>query len=438
MMKNILLSLSIITLTSSCSVETEDIPKLVVGQDFTNTSVRVISIDTFDVELSTFKLDSLVTSGTNRLLLGQYEDEYFGRIKSSTYFELNASNFSIHEDAELDSVGLILGYDSYFYNDTTNLSRIKVHSLTDFLKPDESEFYNTSEVPFNTNEITTFEFYPEPNRDSIYIPLPVNFGDNLFQELIDNIDSNDDLVHQFKGMALLPDASNNSSIVGFSTIKTETYVRFFYKVPDINSTDDRVFDLFITRGKTKHFNKIQNVNPNQNLQYLTNQDINLPSNQINNLSYYQSGTGYVTRVTFPSINNIFNIPGEGTVLNADLLLKPDPDTYSETRPLTDSLLIYVVDQNNDISLQIKHSYGLAYGKINNNDTEFNDLYYNIPVLRYIDRKMGQSPVINDALIFLPRDYDSSVSRILFMDQNHNSAFTTKLIITYAIYEEEED
>src|SRR5690606_4640673 len=123
--------------------------------------------------------------------------------------------------------------------------------------------------------------------------------------------------------------------------------------------------------------------------------------------YYQSGTGYVARIRFPTINDLYNIQGDGTVLNANLLLKPKKSSYSDILPLRDSLFIYIVDQNNKISQQIAHSYGEAVAKINFSADEYNELYYNIPVLRYIDRKLNQSPIVNDALILLAKDYNSA-------------------------------
>lgn len=416
----------------------QDMPTLVVGQEFTTSEVRVISIDTFDVELTTFKFDSIITSNNNRILLGQYEDVYFGKTISSSFFELIGSNFNIDDEAVIDSVGLILGYDKYFYNDTTKVNTINVHVLTDFLKSDDQAFYNTSNVPYNQISTTTFQYYPEFSRDSLYIPLPTTFGNDIFQTLVDDIDNNEDLIQEFKGITLQPGEQDNSSIIGFSKLKEKTYIRFFYKVPDENGDDERVFDLYINQDPIKCFNKIQNYTSNSNLQSLTNQEINLNSTALNNLSYYQSGTGYVTRITFPTIKSLYDVHGVGTVLNANLILKPKESSYSDILPIRDSLSIFVVDQNNNISDQITHSYGEAYASINYNTDEFNELYYNIPVLRYIDRKLNQSPIVDDALILLPKEYNATVDRIIYTDKFLTNDFATKLIITYAIYENEED
>jgi len=425
-------------LISGCSMDNENIPTLVVGQEFTNSAVRVISIDTFDVELTTFKFDSIITSNTNRILLGQYEDLYLGRIRSSSYFELNGSNFNIDDEAVIDSVGLILGYDKYFYNDTTSVSTIDIHVLTDFLKSDDDAFYNTSNVPYNQTPVTTFEYYPEPNKDSLYVQLPTNFGNNIFQELIDGIDNNEDLIQVFKGITLQPNQQDDASVIGFSKLKEKTYVRFYYNVPNENGTDERTFDLYINQNPISCYNKIQNTVPNSNLEPLINQEVNQKSTLTNNISYYQSGTGYVTRIRFPSIKNIFNIQGEGTVLSANLQLKPKPSSYSDILPIIDPLSIFVVDQNNTITNQILHSNDEAYARLNYSNEEYNELYYNIPVLRYIDRKLYQNPIVDDALILLPNDNNTTVSRILFTDTFLNEGFTTKLIITYAVYEDEED
>lgn len=438
-MKNSALLISLLfLLLASCSIDMEDMPTLIVGEEFTNSKVRVIKIDTFNVELSTFKFDSLSTSSTNRLLVGQYEDDYFGRIKSSSFFEFNASFFDIDTDAVIDSVGLILGYDKYFYSDTTKISTINIHVLTDFLKTDDEAFFNTSKIPYNQTPAATFEYYPSPNRDSLYIPLPLNFGNDVFQALIHDINNNQDLIQIFKGITVQPGPYDDASVIGFSKLNDKTYIRFYYKVPDEYGADERTFDLAISSNPLSCFNKIENSVPSSNLAPLVNQKINQNSQSTNNISYYQSGTGYATRIRFPSIKKLFDIPGEGTVLHANLQLKLKKTSYSDIFPVIDPLSIYVVDQNNKVTDQIFHSSGEAFARLGDHNEEYNELFYNVPVLRYIDRKIYQSPIVDDALILLAKENSSTVNRIIFTDPSLSEGSTTKLIISYAIYENEDD
>ncbi|MEO1548126.1 MAG: DUF4270 family protein, partial [Bacteroidota bacterium] len=133
-MKKLCISLGLTALVVACAVDTSEIPTLEVGQEFVDSNVRVVTTDTFTVAVTTFKFDSIVTSGTDRLLIGQYPDEYFGQVKTATYMELAPLTYSLPSDAELDSVGLVLGYDNYFYNDTTQLSVLNIHELSDELR----------------------------------------------------------------------------------------------------------------------------------------------------------------------------------------------------------------------------------------------------------------------------------------------------------------
>ena len=71
----------------SCGTDT-DAGEFVVGSDYLAVSNKVILIDTVTVEMSTINFDSLVTSSQSRILIGNYEDPLFGKIKSNSYFQL--------------------------------------------------------------------------------------------------------------------------------------------------------------------------------------------------------------------------------------------------------------------------------------------------------------------------------------------------------------
>ncbi|GAA4276378.1 DUF4270 family protein [Aquimarina mytili] len=212
----------------SCS-DNEDIPTLEVGQDFTNSNVRIVSLDTFAIELSTYKFDSIVTSSTNRILIGQYKDEIFDTTRAESYVELTPINYSISNEAELDSIALILNYDGYFYSDTLKVSSINVHLLSDEVRPEDDVFYNTSTVSHEEDFIATRRFSPEPaSEDSIHITIPNFVGQTVFEKIQSGeINDNNELRNEFKGLALLPGKMDDSSIIGFTIDNTETYLRVF-------------------------------------------------------------------------------------------------------------------------------------------------------------------------------------------------------------------
>lgn len=420
----------------SCSSEQDEIPILEVGSDLVDSNVRVITVDTFKVELSTIKFDSLNTSSSNRLLLGKYLDEFFGEVRASNYFELTANNYSISEDAELDSIGLILRYDNYFYNDTIPTSQINVHLLREEVNPEEDIFYNVNTLEYEPLPIAVLNYQPEPrDDDSLYISLPYDFGATIFEQIQDNdINDDDDLRAIFKGISLQPGEFDNGSVIGFSRNAGQTYIRFFFKEKN-EEEEEKTFDLFIKSDGPNAFNNIQSNVTHLPLDTLIDQEINLRSSTTNNQSFIQAGIGYATRIQFPTLKDIYDIPGTGTVLSAVLQIKPPRSSYNDLLPIRDSLNVNIIDQNNRITEQLTNGGGAVYGRINDKNSEFNEVIYEIPVGIYVDRKLLEPFTVDDALILYQENYNATVDRIILND-SQNSDFNAKLIIKYAIYDEE--
>lgn len=422
----------------ACSTDPQDIPTLEVGQEFADSKVRLLVLDTFAVELSTFKFDSINSSDSDRLLIGKYTDAFLGTVSAATYMELSAQTYSLPNDAVLDSIALILGYDNYFYNDTTQLAQIRVHLLTEELRPEEDIFYNTSTLPFDPVPLTQRNYRPEPfDEDSLHISLPITAGQEIFDLIQENdINDTDELREKFKGFSLQSGVNDNGAIVGFSRNQEQTYLRFFYSEPDEFEDVEGSFDLFINpfSETPSAFNNITSDVSGIALEALTDQEINLRSTASNNLSYVQSGTGYATRVEFPTIKKVFDLQGTGTVLSAILQLKPPVGSYDDTLPLRDSLNIAILDQNNEIIGPVANGLGAVLGRISQENEEFSNVIYEIPVGVYIDAKLAETPTVENALVLFPPDFTGTVDRIV-LEGPENADFEARLILTYAIYDD---
>ncbi|MEL6304467.1 MAG: DUF4270 family protein [Bacteroidota bacterium] len=439
-MKKLCISLGLTALVVACAVDTSEIPTLEVGQEFVDSNVRVVTTDTFTVAVTTFKFDSIVTSGTDRLLVGQYPDEYFGQVKTGTYMELAPLTYSLPSDAELDSVGLVLGYDNYFYNDTTQLSVLNIHELLDELRVSDNVFYNTSSIDFEPTPLFSYSFFPEPiDEDSLFIKLPMEFGEPLFSRIQENtVNSVDELRESFKGFTIQPGESDASSVIGFSANPNRSYLRFFYSIPDEFDDIEETYDFVISlSGLPKVFNAIESNVTGLPLDTLIDEEINLPSSLSNNRGYVQSGIGYVTRIQFPTIKQLFDIPGQGTILSAVLQLKPSPGTYTDLTPIRDSLIINLIDQNNRITERLFFGGEPVYGIINEQLEEFDELIYEIPIGVYLDRELNETNEIDDAFVVFPPEFGRSVDRIL-LEGEDSEDFRAKLILTYAIYDEDNE
>ncbi|NAS11945.1 DUF4270 family protein [Poritiphilus flavus] len=444
-MKRIFLGLFILIGIMACSIDRGDIPTLEVGQDFADSDVRLLVLDTFSVKVSTFKFDSINTSSSDRLLLGQYEDEYFGTVTSSAFFELVAATpedgsarYNLPEDVSFDSIALILGYDRYFYSDTLQASRIRVHELKEEVIPEENDFYNTSTLEFDSIPIAIHDYFPRPfKEDSVHITLPLEFGQQLFDLILENEINDDDELRDFlKGFSLQPGEADDGAILGFSRDQAETYLRIFYSVKDEFEDEEEVLDLVINPfpANPVAFNRIQNNTSSTFLDSLDDQETELLAEAANDLGYIQSGTGYAVKVEFPSLKEIYQLEGTGTTLSAILTLKPLDNSFDDSMPLRDSLNINVLNQNNIIIQEIRNGDGLVYGRITGEEEEFAEVVYEVPVGIYVDGKLKEIRNEDTSLVLFTQDYNQTVNRALLQAGSHPD-FQAELRITYAIYDE---
>ncbi|GAB5400126.1 MAG: hypothetical protein Aureis2KO_17110 [Aureisphaera sp.] len=437
-MKYFFITLLLCLAVVACSTDAEERPTFEIGQEFTDSNVRVLSIDTFDVELSTFKFDSIIVDGNDRLLVGSYGDEYFGQVRASSYFEMIPRTFSVEDEGELDSIALILGYDTYFYGDTTAVSQINVHRLLDDVKPEDELFYNTSTIPFDPVPLATKTYRPEPrDEDSLQITLPLAFGEEIFEAIRDGgIDDNTEFIEELHGLTLQPGADDNSSVIGFLSDFERTYLRFFYKVEDEFGVEEFTYDIPVNPNNTnqKKFNNINTDFSGTFFENLDDPETILLSTSSNHRSFTQSGSGLAIRLQFPSIKELNNIPGTGTLLDATLQLRIPSETLDRNLALPDSLSIGRLDQNNDFVGPLSENAAPVYGLLNDEDNEFNADFYEIPVRPYIDGKLSEDFEIDDALALYPTGFTRSVDRLI-INGEESEDLTAKLIIIYAIYDE---
>ena len=392
----------------SCSSEIYNDSEFVAGETFTDSNIRLILVDTLTVSTSTMKFDSITTSESTRILTGKYTDSVFGSITASSYMQFLPETYTIDSEAEFDSIVMVLGYDKYYYNDTLQKNTIHIKKINENLKPESDDyFYNTSNIGYDEDDLGFLEYYPRPLAgDSITITLVDDFGTDVFSRLQEkNIVNSDEYRDYFKGIGIVPD----------DTVQE-------YMDIQINATTSPI----------PFFNKITADDPIVPLQTLTNSKVNLESADSNNQSFIESGIGIAMRVQFPHINSLYDIPGNGTILDGVLKIKPVAQSYDDHLKLRDTLAVYVVDQNNNLTETLTST---SYAILNRDNQEFNDIYYEISLAYYLEELQLKDRDIDDALILLPIDYNSSVDRFI-MSGNGNGENETILELTYGIYDED--
>lgn len=412
----------------SCGTDT-DAGEFVVGSDYLAVSNKVILIDTVTVEMSTINFDSLVTSNQSRHLVGNYEDPIFGKIKSNSYFELAANSYSLQSsgsDTEavnyvFDSISMILKYDNYYYGDTTKVQTFDIHRVTQKIKPntDDDSFYNNSTLNYGNESLGTFSYKPRPTeKDSINIKIDPVFGEDLFQRIKKReITGLTNLTEYLKGLVLVPSVSNSSSIIGFNT--STSLVRMYYSKYQSDDENSYYIDFKIA-DTSKQFNSISSDKTGTLIQNLPVSSSKLSSSLTNKQGFIQSGAGVACRIDFPNIKQLKYISDKGAIVDAQLILKPVNNSYSEQYPLQDSLTVYVADNLNRISAALANSAGSAvYGILNKKSDEFNEnIAYTIPIGGFLQKEMWKTSDSKSSLILTLPGISKSVNRIVLGDQKH--------------------
>lgn len=412
----------------SCGTDT-DAGEFVVGSDYLALSNKVILIDTITVDMSTINFDSLVTSSQSRILIGNYDDPVFGKVKSDSYFQLSSNNFSLlnsGSDTEsvnyvFDSISMILKYDNYYYGDTTKVQTFDIHRITQRVKPntDDDSFYNNSTLSYDAQSLGTISHKPRPlEKDSINIKMDAEFGSALFQKLKKKeIIDFDSFSEYLKGLVLVPSTSNSSSLIGFNT--STSVIRLYYSKYQSQEETSYFVDFKILDG-TKQFNSISSNKTGTLIENLPISSSRLSSTLTNRQGFIQSGAGVACRIDFPNIKQLKYISEKGAIVDAQLILKPVNNSYSKEYPLADSLSIYVADNLNRISSTLLNSAGATvYGILNQKSDEFNEnVGYTIPVGGFLQREMWKQSDSKSALILTLPGISKSVNRVVLGDQKH--------------------
>jgi hypothetical protein len=427
----ILLFLSFI-ISISCDDELKTYP---VGEDFVDSDISLKVIDTLSLKCGTFKIDSIVTSNTNRILIGSVIDNDLGHVTSQSYLKLQATSFDINASARFDSIGFLLNYDTYYYGDTTVTQTYKIHRVTKIIEPDEGvSLFNTSSFPFDDEILGELSFTPSPHRDtdSLYIPIKYELGKEIFDKIKDNeINNYDDFEQFFNGITIIPDTTLDSQVLGFqyssTSLSENSGMRIYYTIDDDDSENNN-YSLDLNVNPIQQFNHIESNRSTTQLKDLDS-ETNILSSLTNNLIYAQGGTGISARVEIPYLENLTKLAENSTSLAAELLFYPLKGSFNDNNPLQETLTVYVIDHKNRIVKELENGAILT----NDENNEFSEnTFYTVDLSLFIEEILNATNTLNYALMIQFPDYNKTVDRILIEDGNTDT-FKMKLSVSYLTY-----
>lgn len=425
---------------SECSQKENDVYN--IGNDLVSTNTKIAQTDTFTVNLSTVKLDSIITSGYSALLIGNYTDGNFGTITSSSVFAIGLSpDKSITLADTCDSITLMLKYNGYYYGDTTIPATLSVHKLTEQLTfVDGTYNYSTTTIKYDDAEIGSLVKAPTPSsRDFVSIRLTKSIATDIFRMLRDNSDTVSDegqFLEEYLPGLMLKTNNVNSSIIGYKSYDTTLFLRLYFRRFGESSITSISYDFPLTNSDYQ-YNQIHSNYGSLPLSMLTNQLKRLPSSdKTGDESYLQAGVGLMTRVDFPYLNAMFQLDKKSKIISAYLLLKPAKNTY-DVNNMPDSLIFYATDKLDRLNgfLANKNStYQYGYLSLDNLYNE--NTYYSVNITTFLFNELAGSYYDTDHGLLVglrPSVYNATCKRLIFSGVNAGDE-KPKLIIKYVFYD----
>ena len=428
----------------SCS---EDYMEL--GNRWTEIKSRLIVIDTCTVELSTARLDSLVTSGGNVIYAGARESPYWGRSSLSTYLTFKATeDFQASSTPEysreylFDSLTLYLTPDKTFCGDTLKEITMTAYHLTEEVElNDDNELYAHS----------TFEHEETPSARRTFIPRPLRgramelrLDDKTGRELLEKIISSDTETEDdasfkewFKGLMIKAETPAEC-ILGFSSGDSVSMMKLYYRYRDYS---EPVSDTLTFKIDTAYmFTNIESDLAGTAIEDIEGSSDIMESHETGNMAFVSGILGIYTRIGFPYLNNLRSIGDHCKAASAVLTVYPLAGSYCKSNCsfMPESMNLYVSDENNiSTGGAIASSDGetLQTGSLTYDEMMFPEsTYYTYDITDFINSQLGKIGINKNFLQMIDPEYGYTVNELVIGDQN-NGNYNIKLTIQLATYDE---
>lgn len=358
-----------------------------IGSEVFVQNVGVLYTDSLTIDASTVLLDSIVTSNTDNILVGTYNDPVLGLVETSSYFQISNKdtirtdlfesdkftklNITTKKDfkwiknpTRVDSIRLLLPY-TYYQGDTLQKQTITLTQIADNASLDQTKtYFRTSAAPTlkstifgqlknaSIRPINNQNIISGPGRfDTLSIPIT---DPNFINFIISQRESSDKenavigtgFKNVFKGLALTSEGNKNSAILGFSPFNSVMKVYYSYAYSytlrnKANTADSIKVTIDSTKSNDFFIGRFANSSTGAplNARYskivaarngvfskLVNPTDLLKSSQANNQVVVQSSTGLAMKLKFPTLLKLKERQ-DIAINKAELVLEPIISTY---------------------------------------------------------------------------------------------------------------
>jgi hypothetical protein len=490
---NVLLFISILTFFVSCN--SENFEEHEIGDNLIDQTTEVSMVDTFLIESSTVIMDSVITSGYNTAILGRYNDEYLGDVKSEYYgilslngaFNRSSIDGSVEDvPIRFDSLVFIAYTNREYYGDTLQPQRLIINRLNEDVELPDNEFafYGHSSFSYDAEPLLDAEFYLNPVKQSEFnADIDTHkedyygeyFGEGIFikmesaeaialgEDIVEKVNEQSDSVTEsiqwqkyMKGIVIRP-GDNNTTLFQVPLSDNKLKLRLYYSDTDYADAGKQKFHDFpiSSSGNNEslsfmNYSSDRSATPQQ-LDRLVEQDVELASEETDDLTYIQGGIGLFTKLRIPYLENLNTLGLTGGVLGAELLMYPKDNSFDDEMfflpkdgngtvrgnhiLFPTNISLYNTNENNTFNSALvaaSANANLTMTYVENQANE-DESYYSADVTSFVSDILINGQEYDDALLIgLPVESIGSNFERLIIENDLESDFRIRLRVTYVI------
>jgi hypothetical protein len=418
-----------------------------IGFGLTNQEeVEVYYTDTLTVEASTTLRDSISTNNSSLILVGKHQDTElsFGKISTKAFFQVAADTLLLNDKdiAVADSLVLNLSYGYAHPTIPTVPQTIHLYPLSDDFAADKVYYsHNTLGIDMDS-KLADIQVHPDSITQRARVSYTLSKtekGNALMLALFDLAKNNTTVktfLETYKGFALLPD-DDNQSVVGFNVSNLTNFTLYYHS----NNESKTRYAIVFRSDFGRNFNHIETNRQGTSLENVALAQL-IPSAQTNSFTYIQSGAGLVTKLDFPSLDNLKKL-GNVVINRAELVIKPKLESTSTYTPPILTLLR--ADETNKL---LKSSSGALLFAVSEANSAFNlgfntrNQEYRTDITSHLQRVFSELDPHKGLILMsmipvsgsLPI-YDGTTLNRVIISNDKNSEFRTRLRIFYTVFNE---
>jgi hypothetical protein len=327
----------------------DPVGNITVNAPATDSASNAYYVDTLTVRVATVWHDSVLTSGSDNLLVGRYHDPRLGTLTARSYFRVGlGSAYSPGRDEVYDSLVLVLKPDGYRYGDTTRLQTLEVHRLREALVSAKN-YYAFSRLGYDAAALnqgrSTRPLAARPSVRTLRLRLADALGRELLSAgLAGSLTTDVELSDRLAGLVLTPGATDDATVLRTQPSTEGGALTLYTHSPTDPATV--IAKAFTLANGGKHFYQVTADRTGTLLAPLTASLQALDVARTAQEAYLDGALGLETKIEIPYLNDLRSFGSRLTIVQASLTLEVVPGSATRYLAPPSALVAYLSTRGN--------------------------------------------------------------------------------------------